>query len=149
MSGRVWASAQATLAGWFAAVMITLIYEGPELWRNAAPGEQIHDLAAGLGLWAAFTLLVCAGVWCVVVLPLALALPAAAMLRWRWPITAAASIGSVLFIGWRFGTWIDLRHHGAGNPMLMPLFLNYAGFSFTLASVTTIVYARLLRTQVA
>jgi hypothetical protein len=129
--------------------MITLIYEGPELWRNAAPGEQIHDLAAGLGLWAAFTLLVCAGVWCVVVLPLALALPAAAMLRWRWPITAAASIGSVLFIGWRFGTWIDLRHHGACNPMLMPLFLNYAGFSFTLASVTTIVYARLLRTQVA
>jgi SAM-dependent methyltransferase len=145
VSGRVWASAQATLAGWFAAMMITLIYEGPELWRNAAPSEQLHDLAAGLGLWAAFTLLVCAGVWCAVVLPLTLALPAAIILRWRWPITAAASIGAILFIGWRMGTWGDLFRNGAGNPLTGVLFLNYAGFGFTLAFVTTIVYARLLR----
>ncbi len=144
VSVRIRASILATFAGWFAAVLITLVFEAPELARNAPPGGLAHDLVSGLALWAGFTLLVCAVVWCLLVLPLAISVPAETMVRRGWQVTAASGLAAVWFIGWRLGTWSDLLDPGPQNPLAAILFLQYASFALTLACVTTIIYAHLL-----
>ena len=146
MSRRARLSVQAALLGWLAATLVTLLsFELPELWRNAPHPGLLLDLAFGVGLWAAFTLMVCALGWCVVVLPVALFVPAAWILRLRWLLALASGAAGVAFIGSRLGTWHDYRNHGPLNPLTSPLFLNYAGFAFTFAAATTLAYARLLR----
>lgn len=144
-STRIRASVRATFAGWLAAALVTLVFEAPELARNAPPGGLAHDLVSGLALWAAFTLVVCGGVWCLVVLPLAAAVPAQTMVRRRLPVTIVSGLSAVCFVGWRLGTWSDLLDHGPQNPLAAIFFLQYSTFAFTLACVTTIVYAHLLR----
>jgi len=144
-SNRIRASVRATFTGWLAAVLVTLVFQAPELARNAPPGGLAHNLVLGLAMWAAFTLSICAGVWCLLVLPLAVAVPAQTMVRRRWRITIASGLAAVWFIGWRLGTWSDLLDPGPQHPLASVLFLQYAAFALTLACVTTIVYARLLR----
>ncbi len=145
MSARLWLSLQATLASWILGTGVTLPFEFLVLWRNSPPGGLALDTAQGFAFWAALTLLLCLGVWCVIVLPLAILVPAAVLLRRRWSIGWSASLGAVLLIGWRLGTWADLlRPHGPQNPVTAPLFLEYGAFGFTLGWVTTHVYARLL-----
>jgi hypothetical protein len=147
MSGRrVLLSIRATLFGWLAATLLTLLFfEVPELWRNAGPGARAYDLVLGMALWTAFTLVVCAGVWCVVVLPMALWLSPDLILRRPWRSGLMASIAAVALVGWRLGTWADLRHQGPDSPLTARLFLQYTSFGVTLAWVTMLVYARLLR----
>ncbi len=145
MSARTRCSLLATLTGWSVATLLTLLFfELPELSRNAPPGDLLRDLIEGCSLWAGFTLLVCAGVWCVAILPLALILEAETIVRRRWLLACSSSAGAVLFIGWRLGTWRDLVRGGPGHP-ISSLFLCYTGFGFALAWVTTLLYARLLR----
>ena len=145
MTRRVRLSLAATFYGWAAAMLLTLLLaELPELLRNAPSQGLLPYLAAGTALWAAFTLVVCAGMWCVVVLPVALLVSAEAMVRRGRQMTAVASLSAVLFVAWRLGTLHDLGEHGPENPLTAPLFLTYAGFAFTLALVTTVVYVRLL-----
>ncbi len=145
MSRRALLSARAALVGWLAATLVTCVgFELPELWRNAPNSGLLLDLASGVGLWAGFTLLVCSVGWCVAVLPVALLLPAAWIVRLRWLLALASGAGGVAFIGSRLGTWHDYQNHGPLNPLTSPLFLNYAGFAFIFAAVTTLAYARLL-----
>ncbi len=147
MSGpRVLLSIRATLSGWMAATLLTLLFfEVPELWRNAAPGGRAYDLVLGLTLWTAFTLVVCAGVWCVVALPLALWLSPDLILRRPWRSTLIVCVSAVALVGWRLGTWADLRNHGPDSPLTARLFLQYTSFGVALACVTMLVYVRLLR----
>jgi hypothetical protein len=145
MTTRIRLSLLATLTGWLAAMLLTLlIFELPELSRNAPPGSFLQDLAAGTALWAIFTLLVSAATWCVLVLPVAVFAPTAAILYRRRALAILTAIGAVAFIGWRIGTWSDLRKHDGSDP-ITSLFLTYAGFGFTFALVTTLTYARLLQ----
>jgi hypothetical protein len=144
MSARIRFSLLATLAGWLAATLLTLLYfELPELWSNAPPGGIASDLRAGFALWTAFTLAVSTGVWCLLILPIALWVPAPWIERRRFRVAAGSGTGAVLFIGWRLGTWHDLFEHDGGNP-ISKLFLAYTGFAFVFAWVTSMVYARLL-----
>ncbi len=146
MRRRAHLSAWAAFLGWFAAMFVTLAsFELPELWRNAPHHGLLLDLASGVGLWAGFTLLVCVASWCVVVLPVALLVPAAWIIRPRWLLPLASGAFAVAFVGSRLGTWHDYQNHGPLNPLTSPLFLNYAGFAFVFAAVTTLAYARLLR----
>jgi hypothetical protein len=145
MSARVRFSLLATLAGWLAATLLTLLYfELPELWTNAPPGGILSDLRAGFALWTAFTLLVSAGLWCLLILPVALAVPGEWIVRRRFRIAGCGGAGAVLLLGWRLGTWHDLIDHNDGGNPISKLFLAYTGFAFVFAWVTTIVYARLL-----
>ncbi len=148
MTIRIRHSLLATLTGWLAAMLPTLlIFELPELSRNAPAGSLLEDVAAGTALWAAFTLLVSAAIWCVIVLPVAVFAPTAWIIHHRGPLAIAGAAGAVALIGWRIGTWSDLRKHDGGHPMTS-LFLTYAAFGFTFALVTTLVYAHQLRNAI-
>jgi hypothetical protein len=146
---RIRLSLLATLTGWLFAMLLTLlIFELPELARNAPRGRFLQDIAAGTALWTAFTLLVSAVIWCVIVLPVAVFAPAARIIDRRRPLALASGVAAVAFIGWRIGTWGDLGKHDGSNA-ITSLFLTYAGFGFTFALVTTLTYARLLRRTAA
>ena len=142
---RVALTLVATLAGWLAATLYSLVFEVDVLWRNAPPGGLLLDLLDGVALWSAFTLAVCAGIWCVTVLPVSLFVQAATIVRWRWRLAAALPVLAVLLVGQLLGTWHDLGGNGPSNPVTASLFLEYSGFGFLLALVTTLVYAHLLR----
>ena len=148
MIRRVQLSALAALFGWLAAMLLTLVsFVLPELVRNAPRAAPLPDLAYGIALWSGFTLLVCAVSWCLVVLPVASLVPPIWIVRLSWALALGAGAGAVAFIGSRLGTWHDYQNHTPMNPLTSPLFLNYAGFAFVFATLTTLAYARLLRSR--
>ncbi len=147
-AAQVGYSAAAALAGWGAAVLGTMLIEIPELWRNAPSGARLPLVGEGCALWAAFTLVVCAAVWCVVALPVALLVQPRALLAWRRQLTVICPVAGIWFVGWRLGTWSDLTHQWAENPFGSLLYWNYTLFAACFALVTVRVYTRLLGRRV-
>ena len=136
-------SVVATGAGWLAATLMTLPFEWVELWRNAPAGAHAQPMVEGSGLWAVFTLGVCAAVWCVLALPLALAAPARLVLGWGRELLVGSPALAVVVIGWRLDLWRDLmRERGPESPFARLLLWEYWLFGAVLAFVTTWVYVR-------
>ena len=146
---RIRLSILAVLLGWLAATLVTVPQVWAELWRNAAPGGLALALLQGCGLWALFTLLACAGLWCALVLPVAVLVPARTVVRWRiWLMLIGSGI-AVYLVEDRLGVWYGLTHPHvsprARSPLAQPLLWSYSGFGIVFSCVTTMAYARGLR----
>ena len=100
----------------------------------------------GTLLWSAFTLAVCAALWCVVVLPMAILAPARLILRHCRLLVAGFPALAVLLIGWKLEVWRDLVwEKGVESPFVKVLLWEYWLFGVAVALGTTLVYTRLLR----
>jgi hypothetical protein len=146
---RIRLSILAVLLGWLASTLVTMPQVWASLWRNAAPGDVAWALAQGSGLWALFTLVACAGLWCAVVLPLAVLVPAKPLVRWRiWLMLIGSGI-AVYLVEDRLNVWYSLTHPHASarapSPLAQPLLWTYSGFGIVFSCVTTLAYARGLR----
>ncbi len=143
---RVALTLPACAGGWMTAMLVTLPFEWLELIRNAAPHALGLAIFEGTLLWLVFTCGVCAVLWCVVVLPMGLLAPSAWVLRWRGLLAIGFPLLAVLLIGWRLEVWRDLVWETGGeSPFKNRLLWEYWLFGATLALVTTLIYAHLLR----
>ena len=134
-----------SFAGWLAAWLISLLFQLPELLRNAGPGDLVRHVSYGLALWSAFTFSVCLVIWLVVVFPGSLLLPSALVRRWRWLVMLAGSAFGVYAVGNRLGTWTGLEEGGPLNPLDSQLFWMYSLFAVAYTLVTVERYARTTR----
>lgn len=142
---RVALSLPAVLAGWFAAAVLTLPFPAWELLRNAAPHERVATLAEGSGVWLGFTLLLAGVVWLVLVIPIALLVPARFLIRHRLWLGCGGSMLAVWLITRRLGTWSAFFNPELENPLLSSMLQMYLVFILIFAFSTAFAYSRLLR----
>ena len=145
MSGRALAGLLSSCAGWFAAWLISLLFQLPELLRNTGSVGPARHVADGLALWSAFTFTVCLVIWLVVVFPGSLLFSSAVVRRWRWLVMPAGSAFGVYAVGNRLGTWTGLAEGGPLNPLDSQLFWMYSLFAVAYTLVTVARYVQTAR----
>ena len=141
-ASRIRLAAAAGLAGWvtgFAVSMPAQILVG---WRDTAGALQPFaiTLLEGSAVWAAWTLLLTTGAWCLMVLPCVLLMPPSLLIRFRWHVVMLALVLAVGLVLWRMYWFQD---HGASRPALrFILYMPYGSLALGFAVVTASWYIR-------
>ena len=141
-SRRLCRATLATVLGWMAGILATLPFQLIEVVRNTSgdSGLLVSALGYGLAIWFFFTLLGVVIAWVIVVLPTALFVSAAFLLRRRAAVILISTLCGMLVVGREFRIWTVLDH-----PALdLANFWLYLVFSAAFAAVTSWFYLRLL-----
>jgi hypothetical protein len=138
---RIRASGFAIVAGWAAAVVVTLPMQVFQIITNDLDGRRslLWSLAAGILIWLGWTLWIAAMGWALVCLPAIAILREKWLLRHRRAVTAGSAALALLtaiteFTSWRFFTPAFTFH-----PWMFSL---YALLLTVFAATTAAVYLR-------
>lgn len=130
------------MLGWLAGILATLPFQFLEVARNTDGDSRLLAAALGYGLaiWLLFTFAGVVIAWVVVVLPMALFVPSAFLLRRRVWVVVVSTLCAVLVVGREFRIWSVLDH----PAMDLAIFWLYLVFAGVFAAVTSWFYVRLL-----
>jgi hypothetical protein len=140
---RMLPSLIAVLAGWAAALIVTLPMQIAKIAANSFGGPVVllRSLAEGTLIWALWTLAVAAGGWLFGLIPVILLAPESWLLRYRRTSLVLAGLFAWIAILVEFQVWkLVLPYYTLGVRM----FTLYSLLLVVYATVSAAVYLRLI-----